>query len=78
MIADVLREYPDMPGRETWADRVYIRKPGNSDPEPLSSFLNRSNAFPIVVNALGSVLQASRWRGIRWAFGRALRGGRSA
>jgi hypothetical protein len=78
MIADVLREYPDMPGRETWTDRVYVRKHGNSDPEPLSSFLDRSNAFPIVVNALGSVLQASRWRGVRWAFGRALRGGRSA
>lgn len=68
MIADVLSEYPEMPGRETWADRVFVRKVTTGISEPFSSFLNGSQAFSVAVNVISSGLQASKWKGLRWAF----------
>jgi hypothetical protein len=67
MIAEILREYPNMPGRETWADRVFLRRLNSGVSEPLSSILKRSSPFPKCVNGLAFLLQGIRWPGIRWA-----------
>ena len=61
---DILRPYPEYPGRERWTDRVFYRDE-NGVPRPLSVVWN--DRVPWVVRPVTALLQASLTPGVRAA-----------
>ncbi|MBV9300848.1 MAG: hypothetical protein JOY62_09980 [Acidobacteriaceae bacterium] len=74
MIAEVLADYPESPGRATWPERVFIRQSETGPPTPVASIWGGSRHCPKLLRQIVRAIQLTQHGSMRFALRLALGG----